>query len=97
MIWRTCSFLSGHTSPSSQKWRRLFASSTELLWSSHRGELQDKLDRGEITPKEFFDARDLEMEERERLTPAFTTGFSIDRGDGFRCERSSLGATDEKH
>ncbi len=34
-------------------------------------ELQDKLDRGEITPQEFFDAWDAEMEEKERLHPGF--------------------------
>jgi hypothetical protein len=34
-------------------------------------ELQDKLDRGEITPEEFFDAWDAEMEEKERLHPGF--------------------------
>ena len=28
-----------------------------------------KLDRGEITPQEFFDAWDAEMEEKERLHP----------------------------
>jgi hypothetical protein len=38
-------------------------------------ELQDKLDRGEITPHEFFDAWDAEMAENER-PPEFTTGFS---------------------
>jgi hypothetical protein len=32
-------------------------------------DLQDKLDRGEITPEEFFDAWDAEMEEKERLHP----------------------------
>jgi hypothetical protein len=32
-------------------------------------ELQDKLDRGEITAQEFFDAWDREMEENERLHP----------------------------
>ena len=32
-------------------------------------EVQDKLDRGEIGPKEFFDAWDREMEENERLHP----------------------------
>jgi hypothetical protein len=32
-------------------------------------ELQDKLDRGEITPQEFFDAWDAEMEENVRLHP----------------------------
>lgn len=32
-------------------------------------ELQDKLDRGEITPQEFFDAWDAEMEENELLHP----------------------------
>jgi hypothetical protein len=32
-------------------------------------ELQDKLDRGEITPQEFFDAWDAEMEENELLDP----------------------------
>jgi hypothetical protein len=34
-------------------------------------QLQDKLDRGEITPQEFFDAWDLEMEEKEPLHPGF--------------------------
>jgi len=34
-------------------------------------DLQDKLDRGEITPEEFFDAWDREMEENERLHPGF--------------------------
>jgi hypothetical protein len=34
-------------------------------------ELQDKLDRGEITPQEYFDAWDAEMEEKERLHPGF--------------------------
>jgi hypothetical protein len=34
-------------------------------------ELQDKLDRREITPQEFFDAWDAEMEENERLHPGF--------------------------
>jgi hypothetical protein len=32
-------------------------------------ELQEKLDRCEITPQEFFDAWDREMEENERLHP----------------------------
>jgi hypothetical protein len=34
-------------------------------------ELQNKLDRGEITPQEFFDVWDKEMEENERLYPGF--------------------------
>jgi hypothetical protein len=34
-------------------------------------ELQDRLDRGEITAKDFFDAWDREMEENERLHPGF--------------------------
>jgi hypothetical protein len=34
-------------------------------------ELQDKLDRGEISAKEYFDAWDAEMEEKERLHPGF--------------------------
>jgi hypothetical protein len=38
-------------------------------------ELQDKLDRGEITQQEFFDAWDLKMEERERLHPGFHDRF----------------------
>jgi hypothetical protein len=38
-------------------------------------ELQDKLDRGEITPQELFDAWDLKMEERERLHPGFHDRF----------------------
>jgi hypothetical protein len=29
------------------------------------------LDRGEISPEEFFDAGDAEMEEKERLHPGF--------------------------
>jgi hypothetical protein len=33
--------------------------------------LQDKLDRGEITPQEFFDGWDEQMEENERLHPGF--------------------------
>lgn len=32
-------------------------------------ELQDRFDRGEITPEEFFDLWDKEMEENERLHP----------------------------
>jgi hypothetical protein len=43
-------------------------------------DLQDQFDKGEITPQEFFDAWDLEMEERERLHPgfqAFTTSCMI--------------------
>jgi hypothetical protein len=32
-------------------------------------ELQDKLDRGEITPQEYHDQWDKEMEENERLHP----------------------------
>ena len=34
-------------------------------------DLQDKLDRGVITPQEFFNAWDREMEENERLHPGF--------------------------
>jgi hypothetical protein len=34
-------------------------------------ELQDKLNRGEMTPQEFFDAWDTEIEENERLNPGF--------------------------
>jgi len=34
-------------------------------------DLQDKLDRGEITSQEFFDAWDEQMEENERLRPGF--------------------------
>jgi hypothetical protein len=34
-------------------------------------ELQDRFDRGEITPQEFLDAWDAEMEENERLHPGF--------------------------
>jgi hypothetical protein len=43
------------------------------VWFGHHimSELQDKLDRGEITPQELFDAWDLKMEERERLHPGF--------------------------
>jgi hypothetical protein len=33
--------------------------------------LQDKLDRGEITPREFFHAWDEQMAEHERLHPGF--------------------------
>jgi hypothetical protein len=34
-------------------------------------ELQDRFDRGEITPQEFFDRWDAEMEENERLHPGY--------------------------
>lgn len=34
-------------------------------------ELQNELDRGEISPKDFFDAWDEQMEEKERLHPGF--------------------------
>jgi hypothetical protein len=34
-------------------------------------DLQDQFDKGEITPQEFFDTWDKEMEEKERLHPGF--------------------------
>jgi hypothetical protein len=34
-------------------------------------ELQDKLDRGEISSQEYFDAWDEQMAENERLHPGF--------------------------
>jgi hypothetical protein len=60
-------------------------------------ELQDKLDRGEITPQEFFDAWDKQMEENERLHPgihdrlyeylmAKYPGIAVDADDFFASE-----------
>jgi hypothetical protein len=43
-----------------------------VIWK-HLSELQDQLDRGEITPDQYQDAWSAEMEENERLHPAFTT------------------------
>jgi hypothetical protein len=40
-------------------------------------ELQDKLDRGKITPQEFFDAWDLEMKGRNGCTLDFTSRCMI--------------------
>jgi hypothetical protein len=34
-------------------------------------ELQDKFDRGEISPQKYFDAWDEQMAENERLHPGF--------------------------
>jgi hypothetical protein len=58
-------------------------------------ELQDRLDRGEINPKEFFDAWDEQMAENERLYPgihdrlfekliAMYPGLGIDADEFFR-------------
>jgi len=43
--------------------------------NSVMSELQDKLDRGEITPQEYHDQWDKEMEENERLSPGFHDRF----------------------
>jgi hypothetical protein len=39
-----------------------------IIWK-HMSELQDQLDRGEITPDQYDDAWNAEMEENERLHP----------------------------
>jgi hypothetical protein len=43
-----------------------------LKTSCVMSDFQNKLDRSEITPQEFFDAWDREMEEKERLHPGFS-------------------------
>jgi hypothetical protein len=40
-------------------------------------ELQDKLDSGEITPEEFFDAWDKQWKKKNGYTPAFTIACMI--------------------
>ena len=62
------------TRPSHRRWRRLFARSTVILWSlpdihELMSELQDKLDRGEITLDKYHASWIAQTAENERLHP----------------------------